>query len=142
MISHGYELRDICDRVRTFSAFDRRKGWWPKVRGHILSRLKGRQNTRGDGERERRLSELFARLQKSESRTLTKFTLPSQCQEKWGCFLLVSAFLWCVRPRGRRPLQSEGPDPGGSRRKGPKTASLRSPGIRRLTEWLSLQLSQ
>ena len=45
MISHGYELRDICDRVRTFSAFDRRKGWWPKVRGRIIRRLKGRQNT-------------------------------------------------------------------------------------------------
>ena len=34
-------------------------------------------------------------------------------------------------------LQSEGPDLGGSRRKGPKTASLRSPGIRRLTKSLS-----
>ena len=39
MIAHGYKRRDICDRVRAFSAFDERKGWWPAVQGRILKRL-------------------------------------------------------------------------------------------------------
>ena len=42
MIDHGYNMKQIGQRVRNFTGFKRKKGIWRKVRGKILSSLRAR----------------------------------------------------------------------------------------------------